>query len=451
MGEVTIIITGIILTVLLIFILVKLHKPVAPGTSEENERLARELEAKSTELKVSEEKIRNLNDQLEKLRITLAQKETSILDLHSALSRAETEKEGLLAKLSENKEEQTRKEEETRLQFKNLANEILEEKTKKFTEQNKARLDEILSPLGEKIKAFEKRVEETYDKESKQRFSLEKEIKNLAELNNRISEDARNLTTALKSDTKKQGNWGELVLERILESSGLVKGQEYIREFSTKDDQGDFYRPDVVVRLPDNKHIIIDSKVSLNAFTDFVSAETSEEKEKFLKLHLLSVRNHVKMLSEKGYQKLPGLDSPDYVLLFIPIESSFSTALQYDPDLFNFAWEKNVVIVSPTTLLATLRTVSSIWKHEKQEVNAKEIARQTGELYDKFVGFVGDLEEIGNKIDSTRKTFDSAMNKLNTGKGNLIGRAKKIRELGIKPSKNLPKHLTEQAEEEDET
>lgn len=451
MGEVTIIITGIVLSVLLIFILVRLHKPVAPGTSEEKETMARALEAKSTELKVSEERIRNLDDQLEKLRITLAQKETYILDLHSALSRAETEKEGLLAKLSENKEEQTRKEEETRLQFKNLANEILEEKTKKFTEQNKARLDEILAPLGEKIRAFEKRVEETYDKESKQRFSLEKEIRNLAELNNRISEDARNLTSALKSDTKKQGNWGELVLERILESSGLVKGQEYIREFSTRDDQGDTYRPDVVVRLPDHKHIIIDSKVSLNAFTDFVSAEIPEEKEKFLKLHLLSVRNHVKMLSEKGYQKLPGLDSPDYVLLFIPIESSFSTALQYDPDLFNFAWEKNVVIVSPTTLLATLRTVSSIWKHEKQEVNAKEIARQTGELYDKFVGFVGDLEEIGNKIDSTRKTYDNAMNKLNTGKGNLIGRAKKIRELGIKPSKNLPKHMTDQTEEEDET
>jgi len=450
MHEIFIVVIGLVLFFTMVIILLRLNRSATPGDNQEKDALAQKAEELSTINKVDDEKIRSLNEQLLKAVNSSNEKDSIILELNRKISQVETENKGLLEKLSEQKADVEKLQDKFRIEFKNLANEILEEKTKKFTEQNKIKLEEILNPLGEKIKAFEKRVEDTYDKESKQRFSLEKEIKNLAELNIKISEDAKNLTTALKSDTKKQGNWGELVLERVLESSGLVKGQEYIREFSTKTEQGDVYRPDVIVNLPDNKHIIIDSKVSLTAYTDFVNAELPEEKEKFLKLHLLSIRNHVKLLSEKNYQNLEAFDTPDYVLLFIPIESSFSAALQSDIDLFNFAWEKNVVIVSPTTLLATLRTVSSIWKHEKQEQNAKEIARQTGELYDKFVGFLEDMLDMGNKLDTTKKTYENSMNKLSSGKGNLIRRVEKIKELGIKSTKNLPKNLLEKAEETEE-
>jgi len=434
----------------MVIILFRMNKQATPVNNQEKDLLAQKIEELSTLNRIAEERVRSINEQLQKSVSSLSVKEAEVLELNRNLSKVETENKGLIEKLTEHKAEVEKLQEKFSIQFRNLANDILEEKTKKFTEQNKIKLDEILTPLGEKIRAFEKKVEDTYDKESKQRFSLEKEIKNLAELNIRISEDAKNLTTALKSDSKKQGNWGELVLERVLESSGLVKGQEYIREVSTRTDQGEVYRPDVIVNLPDNKHIIIDSKVSLTAYTDYVNAELPEEKEKFLKLHLLSIRSHIKLLSEKNYQNLVAFDTPDYVLLFMPIESSFSTALQSDLDLFNFAWEKNVVIVSPTTLLATLRTVSSIWKHEKQEMNAKEIARQTGDLYDKFVGFLEDMQELGNRLDTTKKTYDNSMNKLSTGKGNIIGRAQKIKELGAKSSKQIPRNLLGQTEEKED-
>ena len=450
MSETIIIIVGLVLFITMVIILFRMNKQATPVNNQEKDLLAQKIEELSTLNRIAEERVRSINEQLQKSVSSLSGKEAEVLELNRNLSKIETENKGLIEKLTEHKAEVEKLQEKFSIQFRNLANDILEEKTKKFTEQNKIKLDEILTPLGEKIRAFEKKVEDTYDKESKQRFSLEKEIKNLAELNIRISEDAKNLTTALKSDSKKQGNWGELVLERVLESSGLVKGQEYIREVSTRTDQGEVYRPDVIVNLPDNKHIIIDSKVSLTAYTDYVNAELPEEKEKFLKLHLLSIRSHIKLLSEKNYQNLVAFDTPDYVLLFMPIESSFSTALQSDLDLFNFAWEKNVVIVSPTTLLATLRTVSSIWKHEKQEMNAKEIARQTGDLYDKFVGFLEDMQELGNRLDTTKKTYDNSMNKLSTGKGNIIGRAQKIKELGAKSSKQIPRNLLGQTEEKED-
>lgn len=450
MSETIIIIVGLVLFITMVIIIFRMNKQATPVNNQEKDLLAQKIEELSTLNRIAEERVRSINEQLQKSVSSLSVKEAEVLELNRNLSKVETENKGLIEKLTEHKAEVEKLQEKFSIQFRNLANDILEEKTKKFTEQNKIKLDEILTPLGEKIRAFEKKVEDTYDKESKQRFSLEKEIKNLAELNIRISEDAKNLTTALKSDSKKQGNWGELVLERVLESSGLVKGQEYIREVSTRTDQGEVYRPDVIVNLPDNKHIIIDSKVSLTAYTDYVNAELPEEKEKFLKLHLLSIRSHIKLLSEKNYQNLVAFDTPDYVLLFMPIESSFSTALQSDLDLFNFAWEKNVVIVSPTTLLATLRTVSSIWKHEKQEMNAKEIARQTGDLYDKFVGFLEDMQELGNRLDTTKKTYDNSMNKLSTGKGNIIGRAQKIKELGAKSSKQIPRNLLGQTEEKED-
>jgi DNA recombination protein RmuC len=388
-----------------------------------------------------------LEEQVQSASQIIKEKEESIVALNRQVAGLSTENKRHIEDLQIKQADIEASEEKLRIAFKNLANEILEEKTQKFTEQNSTKLEEILKPLRERLKDFEKKVDETYDKESKQRFSLEKEIRTLAEMNQQISADAKNLTHALRLDPKKQGNWGELVLDKVLESSGLVKGQEYIREFSTRSDEGDKYRPDVIINLPDNKHIIIDSKVSLNAYTEFVNTEDTVEKDKFLKLHLLSIHNHVKLLGEKGYQMLDAFDTPDYVLLFMPIESAFSLALQNDSELFNYAWDRNVVIVSPTTLLATLRTIASIWKHEKQTLNAIEIARQGGLLYDKFVSFLVDLERIGSQLDTVKKSYDEAHKKLSSGSGNIIGKVEKLKELGARTAKSLPRNLLDKSEE----
>jgi DNA recombination protein RmuC len=299
----------------------------------------------------------------------------------------------------------------------------------------------MLNPLKEKIMTFEKKVDDTYQKGLKDQTDLRAELKKLYDLNSRISEEANNLTRALKSDSKKQGNWGEIVLERVLERSGLVKGQEYETQVMAKDEEGKSIYPDVIVKLPDNKHIIVDSKVSLVAYEAFVNEDDSDKKDNYLKQHVDSIKTHVKGLSEKNYQNASLFDSPDFVLLFMPIESAFSAAIQADLSLFQFAWDKKIVIVSPTTLLATLRTIESIWKHEKQTQNAIEIARQGGALYDKFEGFVSDLAKIGSNLDTTRKNYDAAMNKLKTGKGNLLRSTEKLRELGAKATKALPESI----------
>ncbi len=448
MSEIIIIIIGVVVITGIGLILLKLKLAAQPSTDTEIESLKRLIEQLGGDKRVADERAAMFQDQAGALSLQVSEKEQTIVELNRQVSQRSAEYKGLLEKLEVQKAEIGQLQDKFRIEFRNLANEILEEKTQKFTEQNRTKLDEILKPLGERIKEFEKKVDETYDKESKQRFSLEKEIKNLADLNQQISSDAKNLTTALTYDTKKQGNWGELILERVLESSGLVRGQEYTREVATRSDQGDMYRPDVIVNLPDNKHIIVDSKVSLVAYTEFTAAATPEEQEKQRRLHLLSIRSHVKMLSEKNYQQLGAFDTPDYVLLFMPIESAFSLAIQSDPDLFTFAWDKNVVIVSPTTLLATLKTVASIWKHEKQTQNAIEIARQGGLLYDKFVSFLADLEKVGNQIDTVKKTYDEAHKKMKSGSGNIIGKVEKLRELGAKTGKEIPRSLLEKTEEE---
>ena len=447
MSDILIIIIGITIFGAIILFWIKLNKSTSSAGKEEMDGLIKERDTLATDKRVLEDRLLNLNEQAQNSLTAFKEKEAMIHDLNWQLSQKATENKNLVEKLQEKSAEIEKNEEKLRTIFKNLANEILEEKTKKFTDLNKTNLEEILSPLRVKIKEFETKVEETYVKESNQRFSLEKEIKNLAELNQQISLDAKNLTVALKSDTKKQGNWGELVLERVLESSGLVKGSEYIREFSTRTEQGDVYRPDVIVNLPDNKHIIIDSKVSLIAYNDYVNAESQEEREKALKLHLTSIKNHVKLLSDKTYQNLEAFDTPDYVLLFLPIESSFSLAIQTDIEIFNYAWERNVIIVSPTTLLATLKTVASIWKHEKQTQNAIEIARQGGLLYDKFVSFLNDLEKIGSQLEMTKRTYDEAHKKLSSGGGNIIGKVEKLRELGAKTSKDIPKNMIDLVED----
>jgi len=450
MSEIILIIIGIVIIACFILLFIMMGKLSNKNKEVEQKQLQLQIDSLNKEKSTIQERARMLQNQFDQSTLQIIDKDTSILELNNKLTASVTEYNNLLKKLEEQKAEIDQLQEKFRLEFKNLANDILDEKTQKFTELNKIKLEELLKPLGDKIRDFEKKVEETYDKESKQRFSLEKEIKSLAELNQQISQDAKNLTTALKLDTKKQGNWGELVLERVLESSGLVKGQEYIREFSTKSELGDTYRPDVIVNLPDNKHIIVDSKVSLLAYNEFVNADTQEERDKYLKLHILALKNHVRLLSEKTYQNLEAFDTPDYVLLFIPIESSFSLALQTDVELFNYAWEKNVVIVSPTTLLATLKTVASIWKHEKQTQNAIKIAREGGLLYDKFVSFLQDLEKIGNQIDATKRLYDEAHKKLSTGSGNIIGKVERLKEMGAKASKEIPRSLLDKSVEEGE-
>lgn len=328
-------------------------------------------------------------------------------------------------------------------EFENIANKILEEKSNKFTEQNKNNLDTILNPLKEKIKDFEEKVEKTYKAESAERITLKAEIKNLIDLNKQVSEEANNLAKALKGDNKKQGNWGEVILEKVLERSGLTKDVEYRTQFSTNNDEGKRIQPDVVIMLPDNKHIVVDSKVSLVAYESLVNAESEEDRDRYLKEHISSVRNHVKLLSEKNYPTSPDFDTPDFVLLFIPIESSFSIAIQSDNELFSYAWDKKIVIVSPSTLLATLRTIASIWKQERQTKNAIEIAKQSGALYDKFVGFLEDMDKIGKSIDASKTSYEAAVNKLKTGSGNLIGRAINIEKLGAKTSKQIPPKFLE--------
>lgn len=322
-------------------------------------------------------------------------------------------------------------------EFENIANKILDEKSKKFTDQNKTNLDIILNPLKERIKDFESKVEKAYKAESDERVTLKAEIKNLIDLNKQVSEDANNLANALKGENKTQGNWGELILEKVLERSGLIKGQEYRLQFSTNNDDGKRIQPDAVIMLPDNKHIIVDAKVSLVAYEALVSSETEEDREKYIKEHLLSVKTHVKQLSEKNYQSSADFNTPDFVLLFIPIESSFSVAVQADQEMFNFAWDKKIVIVSPSTLLATLRTIASVWKQERQTKNALEIAKQSGALYDKFVGFVEDMDKIGKSLDSSKLAYDGAINKLHKGTGNLVGRVEKIEKLGAKATKKI--------------
>ena len=324
-------------------------------------------------------------------------------------------------------------------EFENIATKILKERSEEFSVSNHKNLSEILNPLKERIQLFEKKVDETYDKELRDKISLREEVRKLTELNTRVSEEANNLTKALKGDVKKQGKWGEVILERVLERSGLTKGQEYEREVVVEGVDHLVQRPDVIIQLPDNKHIVIDSKVSLVAYERLISAETEEKKVVYLKDHINSLRSHVKLLSEKNYQNAQNINTPDFVLMFLPIEASFSIAVQGDSEIFSYAWERKIVIVSPTTLLATLRTISSIWKQENQTKNAQEIARLSGALYDKFIGFTEDMSKIKANIDRTSSAYDDAMKKMKDGSGNIIRTAEKIKELGAKTgNKSLP-------------
>ncbi|PKD45070.1 DNA recombination protein RmuC [Rhodohalobacter barkolensis] len=344
----------------------------------------------------------------------------------------------LKERFQEQKADFEKMEERFKNEFKNLANEILEEKSKKFTQQNRENLDTLLKPLGEKISEFQKRVEETHKEDIKGRSALGQHLSMLQELNQKMSEEAKNLTKALKGDNKQQGNWGEVILQRILEKSGLVKGREYEVQESTTTADGRRLQPDVVVQLPDEKKLVIDSKVTLTAYESYTSSDDPDDQQKALKQHISSLRAHVKGLSNKNYEQIHGFQSPDFVLMFIPIEPAFGLAMQYAPELYNDAFDRNIIIVSPTTLLATLATIENVWKQEYQNRHAMEIAERGGLLYDKFVGFVEDMQDIGNRIDQTHTSYQNAMGKLSEGRGNLVRQTEMLRELGAKASKKLP-------------
>ena len=333
--------------------------------------------------------------------------------------------------------------EELTLQFKNLANDILEEKSKRFSEQNQQSLGQLLDPLKTKLHEFQGKVEQVYVQEGKDRSALAEQVRQLMELNKTVSQEANNLTKALKGSNKTQGNWGELVLERVLESSGLRKGEEYdVQESHTLED-GRRLQPDVVVHLPEDRHLVIDAKATLVAYEDYANAEDDKHREAALKRHLDAVRSHIKGLSDKNYQDLYGLKSLDFVLMFVPIEPAFMLAVTHDRELYMDAWNKNVLLVSPSTLLFVVRTVANLWRQEAQTRNAQDIAKRGAELYDKLAGFVEDMESLGTRLNQAQKDYDGAINKLSTGRGNVIRQAEMLKKLGVKPSKSLPTPMVE--------
>jgi len=391
-------------------------------------------------------KLEGALQQLEETKKALVSAHSESSQLGQGLARLETVNQHLTARLEEQKQEVEAMQARLTVQFKNLANDLLEEKSKKFTDQNKVHLEGLLKPLGERIQAFEKQVVLTNKESLERNVALRTEVKKLNELNVQITKEAENLAKAIKGDTKTQGNWGEFILENILEKSGLVKDREYLVQASFLTEEGKRYQPDVIIKLPEGKHIIIDAKVSLVDYERFFNTDQAPEQALALKKHIQSIRKHIKELSEKNYQSEYGLKGLDFVLMFIPIEPAFSLAVQHDLGLFNEAYEKNIVLVSPTTLLATLRTIANIWKHEYQNQNALEIAQQGGALYDKFVGFVEDLKHLGRQMDVTQKAYVEAMKKLHEGKGNLVRRAQNIKNLGARASKALDQNLIDRAD-----
>jgi DNA recombination protein RmuC len=406
-----------------------------------------------TEKAILEEKINSLSIQQEQYKKDLntafeahenirTQKEAFAIQL----AKKEADFELLLERNKEQKQEVAQLQEKFTKEFENLANKILEEKSNKFTEQNKENMKNILLPLQDKIQLFEKKVEDTHKESIDYHAALRQQILGLREMNLQMSKETINLTKALKGDSKMQGNWGELILERVLEKSGLEKDREYFVQQSHITEDGQRVYPDVVINLPDGKKMIVDSKVSLTAYEKWSNEEDDNLKNAYLKEHVNSIKRHVEQLGEKNYQDLYQIESPDFVLLFIPIEPAFAVALNEESLLYNKAFEKNIVIVTPSTLLATLRTIDSMWTNQKQQENAYEIARQAGALYDKFEGFVGDLIKIGKKIDESKTEYSGAMNKLVEGNGNIIVSIEKLKKMGAKAKKSLPESILNRAD-----
>lgn len=369
-------------------------------------------------------------------------------DYQRQIIQLSAEKQLAEARLQDKEKEWQQFREQLHGQFKQIASDILEEKSKKIADTNQAQVAMLLAPMQQGLKEFQRKVEEVYDKESKQRFALEKEIRQLYELNQQITKEANNLANALRGQSKIRGNWGEMILESILEKSGLEREREYRTQFAIISADGKRLQPDVVVLLPEGKYFIIDAKVSLNAYERYTAAESEEQRQYHLREHLQSVRRHIQDLSSKNYQQAVGAGSPDFVLMFMPVEPAFHLAVQYDADLFFWAFERRVIPVGASTLMATLRTAATLWRLDKQNKNAEEIAKEGGALYEKLVGFVNDLNKIGSEIEQARTAYEQALAKLTTGKGNLINRAEKMRKLGAKTSKSLPAELLDSQENE---
>ncbi|MCX6165788.1 MAG: DNA recombination protein RmuC [Ignavibacteriae bacterium] len=423
--EIIILVIGLIVGLLIGFLIAKLMSKNTEGTNN-----------------LLKENIGKLDQENDKLKSTE-------IELNKKLSTENSENLNLQKRLQEQKEEIENLQKKFAQEFENLANRIFDEKSSKFTQQNRDNIDQILKPLGERIKLFENRINEVYTDETKQRASLAEQIKNLNDLNQQMSKDATNLTNALKGESKTQGNWGEFILESILEKSGLVKDREYSVQSTFTGEEGKRQKPDVIINLPENLHIIIDSKVSLTAYEQFCSIEDETLRKVSLNDHINSIRNHVKELSKKNYQNIYDLSSMDFVIMFVPIEPAMAIASQADINIWNDAFEKNIVIVSPSILLATLRTIANIWKQESQNKNALEIARQSGALYDKFVSFVDDLISIGKKIDDTKEHYSEAMKKLYDGSGNIVRRIENLKLLGAKATKSINQNLLDKSSSEE--
>lgn len=433
--EILYLLIGLIIGFLLAFFFLKSKKTIS---LEEVNKLNEEINSLRIESGKLTERIKLLEDDKQSLKSELENERSKSEKLNAENSSLKSDYVNLQQRFNEQKAEIEELQQRFVKEFENLANKIFEEKSAKFTEQNKEKLSEILNPLREKISEFEKKVEETNKESIRGHSSLKEQLEMLRQMNQQITQEAKNLTEALKGQSKTQGNWGEFILESILEKSGLVKGREYAVQESLTTESGKRYQPDVIINLPENKSIVIDSKVSLIAYERYISAEDETEKAKALRDHVLSIRSHLKSLSSKNYQSLYNLNSLDFVLMFMPIEPAFALAVQNDANLFNDAFEMNIVIVSPSTLLATLRTIASIWRQENQNRNAMEIARQAGALYDKFVNFYNDLLDVGKKLDAAKDSYEEAMKKVHDGRGNLIAGVEKMKQLGAKASKSIP-------------
>ncbi|MBS1521329.1 MAG: DNA recombination protein RmuC [Bacteroidetes bacterium] len=453
--SVVILVVSIVVLIVAVVLFLQKPKGVNGVSEEELQRLREESNRLQIEIATLQSRINGilsekesvtalLKEEKDRITAELSHEREKLAQANQSLESARSYYKAQQEKIQEQKAEVEQIRQNFQREFENIANKLLDEKSQKFVETNKNNLDVLLNPLKENIKLFEEKVEKVYKAESDERNVLKGEITKLMELNKQISEEANNLTKALKADTKKQGNWGEIVLDRILEASGLIEGESYTKQgkgLNLTDEDGNRFQPDVIINLPDNKHIIIDSKVSLLAYERFINCETEEERETYTKQHILSIKTHINGLGGKNYQDLYGINSPDFVLLFVPIESSFVIAIQRDVELFEFAWNKKVVMVTPSTLLATLKTVASIWKQEQQTRNAIDIATKAGALYDKFVGFIADLKKVGDNLDRSKEAYNEAFGKLSTGSGNIVGRVENLRKLGAKATKQIDQKM----------
>ena len=397
------------------------------------------------QLQIELERSVKLSEDLQSINTELREEREKIIALSGQNAELKANYSNIQSKLTEQKDELSHLQQRFTAEFKNLANEIFEEKTQKFTDQNNENLSILLKPLGEKLTQFEQKVDQTSKESVARNSALREQISSLRELNKKMTEEAENLTHALKGDIRAQGNWGEVILESILEKSGLEKGREYYTQETHISEAGRRLRPDVIIKLPENKNLIVDAKVSLVSFEKYMNARNPDEQQGHLKKYIISVKTHVKGLSEKNYHQLFDGGNLDYVLMFVPIESAFSLIVQHGGELYNQAHEKSIIIVSPATLIATLRTVASIWKHEYQNQNALEIARQGGALYDKFKAFVDDLMDVGRSLDKSKAQYSNAMNKLVSGKDNLVRKTERLKELGAKASKKMDENLLARA------